>query len=90
MAQAETEFLVRRGWDMSRPADVCHLDHSENVPGYRKVITGGDGHRREIILCPEDARALEAAAFDGDYDGAETPADSRAAEWPWMVLARAG
>jgi hypothetical protein len=83
---ADFAYLTRRGWDMSQPADVCMLDHSDFVPGYRKVLTGADGVRREIVLCPEDAMVLEAGAADGDYAGALTPEDSRAGEWPWMEL----
>lgn len=84
MSGPDVEFLASRGWDMSQPADVCYLDHSEFVPGYRKVAAG-----REIVLCPEDALMLEAGERDGDYAGALTPADSRAGEWPWTELSAA-
>jgi hypothetical protein len=77
-------FLRERGWDMSRPADVCYLDCS--APGYLKQWDGTRG-RCEIILCREDALVFEAGALDGDYSGALTPADSCAAEWPVQVLA---
>lgn len=79
---ADTEFLAARGWDMSAPVDTCHLDCPD--PGYLKIVNG-----MEIILCPADALVLEAGAWHGDYSGAETPADSMAAEWPWMALQEA-
>jgi hypothetical protein len=86
--QPDTEFLVSRGWDMTKPVDICHLDCP--APGYRKIIIDQAGHEWEIILCLEDALVLEEGAWEGDYDGALTPAYSRAAEWPWRALAEAG
>jgi|GEM_PF-2690780 len=76
-------WLAGRGWDMSAPVDVCHLDCAR--PGYRKVVG-----RREIILCAEDAAVLERGAWHGVYLGAPLPGDSKAGEWPWIELAEAG
>jgi len=82
--EPDLEFLAGRGWELTAPVDICHLDHDE--PGYRKVIERG-GCRYEIILCLPDAMVLEQGSYRGDYDGAETPADSRAAEWPFLAVA---
>lgn len=86
MPEDVTAFLTSRGWDMSAPVDTCWLDHDE--PGYLKTAVVG-GKRCEIILCPADAAVLEDGAFEGDYAGAPTPADSLATEFPWLVLAAA-
>jgi hypothetical protein len=83
MPQQDTEFLASRGWNMSQPVDMCHMDCAD--PGYRKAVTGTDGREWEIILCVADALVLEAGEEDGDYTGALTPADSRAGEWPWQL-----
>jgi hypothetical protein len=83
------EYLARLGWDMSHPADPCWLDCAK--PGYRKEIVLRGGRRREIILCVDDALALESGAFEGDYTGAAVPSDSWAIRWPFMdVLPEAG
>ena len=87
MAEPDAAWLASRGWDMGRPADVCHLDCS--APGFLKTMTDASGRAWEIILCPEDAMVLEAGEADGDYSGALTPADSRAGAWPWMLAAAA-
>lgn len=86
MPENVTAFLTSRGWDMSAPADICSLDCAE--PGYLKTAVVG-GKRCEIILCPADALELEDGAWEGDYSGALTPADSRATEFPWVELAAA-
>jgi len=86
MPEPDLEFLAARGWDMSQPVDICHMDCAE--PGYRKAVTGTGGKEWEIILCVADALVLETNATDGDvidYDGALTPDDSRAGEWPWQL-----
>jgi hypothetical protein len=88
MTPSERAFLESRGWQMSQPVDICSLDHSESEPGYLKVVTTG-GEQWEIILCAADALVLEEGAWEGDYTGAPTPPDSRAADWPWMPVVQA-
>ena len=82
--EPDRAFLASRGWDLSAPVDTCYLDCAE--PGYVKTAEIG-GRRQEIILCLADAMVLEEGAWEGDYSGALTPADSRAGEWPWLEVA---
>lgn len=73
-----TQYTLDGSWSAA-PVDLCWMDCSSEDGRLKRVGS------RVIVLCPYHATVLEAGRVYGSYDGAELPAESTSAEWPWLA-----